>query len=599
MDNNIPNNISFESAKQLYTNLFNAGMKVNQSLGSYMAKAAKKKPAGGNDPLNLQKPFNKAYKEFWSDPQRVVNTSIDLYKRYLDIFTNISQKCASNSVPTLYNTDPKDRRFQNEAWENNPFFNFIKQAYVLNSAWLNDITSHLKTLSPKEYQKVNFYTHFLIDLLSPTNFGITNPDAIKEAISSNGQSVINGAEQFSKDLLNSAHGFKVSSVSSIAFEPGVSIAATSGSVVYQNDLMQLIEYRATTPKVYEIPLLIVPAWINKFYIFDLQSSNSFIKWLVDQGYTVYIVSWINPNESHKDKGFYDYMNDGIITATQQVKKLANCQKVNLVGYCLGGTLLACTIAYLKAKGLKDFPIKSTTFLTTLVDFEDAGDLGVFIDEEQLIQLEKRMNVKGFLEASDMNQTFNMIRANDIIWSFFVNNYLLGKEPAPFDILFWNSDSTRLPSKVHSFYLRNMYLNNLLVKPNALKFNDIGIDLSKNDLPTYMLATRQDHIVLWQAAYRATQHYTGPIKFVLSASGHVAGVINHPSKNKYSYWTNGSITPKADDWLANATENPGSWWTDWHAWQAQFAGKKIAARVINPQNIIEPAPGSYIKSLVDL
>ncbi len=546
------------------------------------------------DPLNITNAFKKAFEELYADPKKAVDLNIDLAKNYVKMLGNIAHRALGEDVDPLFAPDSKDKRFQDLAWDSNPMFDFIRQSYNLNSKWLLGVMNQLHTLKPKESQKVNFYTKLMIDSMAPSNFPATNPAVIREAISTRGESLLKGAEHLYNDFINSKGGLKITTADDKAFSIGKNIATMQGKVIYQNKLMQLIQYEATTDKVYATPILLVPAWINKYYILDLSPKNSFVKWLTDQGYTVYMISWVNPDESLSDKGFFEYMKDGPLDAIEQIKKLSAVKSIHLIGYCLGGTLVACMIAYLKAKNVSPFPIESVTFLASLVDFEDVGDLGVFIDEEQITHLEERMSKKGYLEGSDMAQTFNMIRANDMIWSFFVNNYLLGKDLFPFDILYWNSDSTRLPAKMHSFYLRNMYHNNILAKPGKMEIGGVKIDLSKNDLPTYILATNQDHIVPWESAYKATKLYSGKIRFVLSGSGHVAGIINHPDANKYDYFTNDRLadTPKA--WLKGAKDNQGSWWLDWDKWCSAISGKKVEARKIDNKNVIENAPGSYVK-----
>ncbi|MGE4281613.1 MAG: PHA/PHB synthase family protein, partial [Magnetospirillum sp.] len=368
---------------------------------------------------------------------------------------------------------------------------------------------------------------------------------------------------------------------------------TPGKVIYQNDLMQLLQYEPTTETVSERPLMIVPPWINKYYILDLRPKNSFIKWAVDQGHTVFVISWVNPDEQLAAKGFADYMLEGPLAAIKAIEQATGHKEVNAVGYCLGGTLTVCTLAYMAAKGLSG--IASATLFTTMTDFSEPGELGVFIDEEQLVALESRMNEHGDLDGRDMAMTFNMLRANDLIWSFVVNNYLLGKDPFPFDLLYWNSDSTRMPAAMHSFYLRKMYQQNLLVQPGGIQLDGIDIDLSKIKTPIYMLSAREDHIAPWKSTFALTQNTSGPVKFVLSASGHIAGVVNPPAANKYCFWTNAKKVKSPDTWLNGATQVEGSWWPDWHTW-ATKGTKQVAAR--HPGDgklkVVEDGPGSYVK-----
>ncbi|MGB1548212.1 MAG: PHA/PHB synthase family protein, partial [Alphaproteobacteria bacterium] len=408
------------------------------------------------------------------------------------------------------------------------------------------------------------------------------------------ENLVRGLQNLLEDLESSKGQLQIMQTDPDAFKLGENIAATPGKVVYQDDLMQLIQYEPTTKQAYQRPLLIIPPWINKYYILDLREKNSFVRWALDKGHTVFMISWVNPDERYAGKAFEDYMYEGPLAAIDAIGKATGEKQVNVVGYCIGGTLLASTLAHLAAK--KDHRVHSATFLTTMVDFEEPGELAVFIDEEQLADLEAKMAKRGYLEGSEMAKTFNMLRENDLIWSFVINNYLLGKEPFPFDLLYWNSDATRMPFKMHSFYLRNMYLENRLSKPGGITLGGTPIDLRKIKIPTYLLACREDHIAPWQSVYAATQLYGGPNRFVLSASGHVAGVVNPPDKKKYSFWTAEENPETAEAWLAEASATEGSWWTDWAKWIASQGGKKVEARLPGKGGLkaIEDAPGSYVK-----
>ncbi len=548
------------------------------------------------DPMNVSNSLMQVMQQVWSDPQKAIQNNIELTQNYLNLWSNVTQRFLGQPVEPLYKSQGKDNRFKDEAWENHPMFDFIKQSYFMNSAWLQDIVKQVEGLSPKEEKKLEFYTKLIIDAMAPTNFAITNPEVLKETLASNGANLVKGAENFYKDIAKSkGQNFKITTTDFNAFEVGKNLAVTPGKVVYQNDLIQLIQYTPLTDKVFKTPVVIMPAWINKYYILDLQDKNSFVRWMVEQGYTVYMISWANPDETLGHKTFDDYMQEGPLAAMKKVQEIIGEEQMHFMGYCLGGTLLAATIAHLKAKNTKPFPIKSATFLTSLVDFSEAGDLGIFIDDEQISVLEKRMSEKGYLDGHEMAQTFSMIRANDMIWSFYVNNYLMGKDPFPFDILYWNADSTRLPAKMHSFYLRNMYEKNLLAQPNGVTLCGTPIDLRKVDVPVYILSTKEDHITPWESTYRGTQIYSGPIRFTLSGSGHVAGVVNHPSRNKYNHWTNDKIAKTSKEWLETAKDNAGSWWTDWNTWAAKQSGEKVAARKIKEgTKPLENAPGSYVK-----
>jgi polyhydroxyalkanoate synthase subunit PhaC len=379
-----------------------------------------------------------------------------------------------------------------------------------------------------------------------------------------------------------------------AFKLGENIAVSPGKVVFQNDLMQLIQYTPTTPQVLKRPLLIAPPWINKFYILDLRPKNSFVRWAVGQGHTVFVISWVNPDAQLAEKGFEDYMREGYLAALDAIEKATGEREVNAIGYCLGGTLLGSTLAYMAAKG--DDRIKTATFFVTMLDFAEAGELGVFIDEEQLRALEDKMNKRGYLEGSEMATTFNMLRANDLIWSFVVNNYLLGNEPFPFDLLYWNADSTRMPARMHSFYLRKMYQENLLAQPNAISLAGVPIDLRRIQVPAYFLSTREDHIAPWKSTYKGTQILSGPKRFVLAASGHIAGVVNPPEGGKYGHWVGTDLPPDPEAWLKGATEMAGSWWPDWQRWVVSHDKEMVPARKPGAGKLkaIEDAPGSYVR-----
>jgi polyhydroxyalkanoate synthase len=377
-----------------------------------------------------------------------------------------------------------------------------------------------------------------------------------------------------------------------AFKVGENIAVTPGAVVFQNDLMQLLQYNPTTEEAVKAPLLIVPPWINKFYILDLREKNSFIKWAVAQGHTVFVISWVNPDSELADATFADYMTQGPLAALDAIEAATGERLVNIIGYCLGGTLTASALAYMAVKN--DKRIASATFFTTMVDFEEAGELSVFIDEEQLAALEEKMHERGYLEGSDMATTFNMLRANDLIWSFVVNNYLMGKEPFPFDLLYWNADSTRMPAAMHSFYLRSMYQENKLAAGEVTLLGT-PIDLTRIKTPSFLLSTREDHIAPWKSTFAATRLYRGPTRFVLAASGHIAGVVNPPAANKYGYWTNDRKARTPEAWLEGARQHEGSWWPEWQRWSADFANGQVPARDpdAGPLKPLENAPGSYV------
>ena len=541
--------------------------------------------------------FARAAENLYSKPDEVMNIGLNACQDYMQLWQSSADKFLSaNQQDNQQSPPPKkgDKRFKNKTWQDSAFFDFVKESYLINAKWLNEIADKADDgLEPHIAKKLGFYTRQFIDALSPSNFVMTNPEVMEEMVKTNGQSLINGLNNMYEDIKRGGGKLQISMTDENAFEFGKNIAATKGSVVFQNDLMQLIQYEPQTKTVHKTPLLLVPAWINKYYVLDMREENSFINWLVGQGHSVFVISWVNPTEKHRDKAFEDYMIEGVVTALDTIETTTGESQTSTIGYCLGGTLLACTLAYLQAKGEAN-RVASATYLTTMIDFFDAGELSVFIDDKQISLLEEKMQEKGYLEGYEMANSFNMLRANDLIWSFFVNNYLLGKSPFPFDLLYWNSDSTRMPAKAHGFYMRNMYLNNKLIEKGGINLGGVDIDLRKITTPTYILSCRDDHIAPWKSTFAATKIYQGDTKFVLASSGHIAGVINPPAKNKYCYWESEKLQNDSDEWLENAAKQDGSWWLNWDKWQSKFAGEETAAR--SPEDgkleIIEPAPASY-------
>jgi len=547
-----------------------------------------------HDPLNIGSAFMEMTARLMANPSRLMQAHIGFWQDYLTLWQNTARRMMGHETPPVIAEDPKDKRFKDDAWRENEVFDFIKQSYLLSARYFQNVVENAEGLDTKTAQKVDFYTRQFVDAMSPSNFLLTNPEVLRKTAETGGENLLRGLQNLLADLERGKGQLKIRMVDDSKFRVGENIAVTPGKVVHQNDLMQLIQYSPTTEKVLKRPLVIVPPWINKYYILDLRPKNSFVRWAVEQGHTVFMVSWVNPDERLADKGFDDYMREGPYAALDAVEKATGEREVNAIGYCLGGTLLACTLAHMAAR--KDARIRSATFFTTMVDFEEAGELGVFIDEEQLQSLEEKMAKRGFLEGREMATTFNMLRANDLIWSFVVNNYLLGQEPFPFDLLYWNDDSTRMPARMHSFYLRRMYQENDLVKPGAIELDGVPIDLGRIRLPAYILSTREDHIAPWKSTYRATQIYKGPTRFVLAASGHIAGVVNPPESGKYSHWVNDNLPPDPEQWFAGATELSGSWWPDWHRWISALDRTMVEARVPGAGGLpaIEDAPGSYVK-----
>lgn len=544
------------------------------------------------DPMNIQPAFLKLYESALQNPQALVDLQIEYMNNLYKLWQQSSKKFLGEQSEEIIKPDLGDKRFKDPLWNENVGFDFIKQSYLLTSQMLKKYVHNTEGLDKKEKAKLDFYTRQFIDSVSPTNFALTNPVVLKETLDSKGQNLMKGFENLVADLERGNGELQIKKTNYDAFEVGKNLAITSGKVVYQNDLMQLIQYMPTTGEVFETPLLIVPPWINKYYILDMRPDNSFIKWAVDQGHTVFVISWVNPDRNLAGKNFYSYIEEGLLSALSKIEKITGHRKTNVVGYCIGGTLLAAALAYMARKD-DQTRIASATFLTTLIDFSNAGDLQVFIDDEQLDTLDKKMAEKGYLEGSELRNTFSLLRANDLIWSYVVNNYMLGKEPFQFDLLYWNDDSTNMPAAMHSFYLRKMYRENLLCKPDAMKLNDTPIDLRKVNIPSYFLSTKEDHIAPWKSTFDGMRSLSGDKTFVLSASGHVAGVVNPPVAGKYLFWTS-EIDNKdePDSWLEKAKENSGSWWPHWAKWLEQFSSRKIKSRM--PENAIEEAPGSYVR-----
>lgn len=556
-------------------------------------------PCEDQESLYIGKVFMEALATLVADPNHVLEMQHHCFLDWMELCRNSAEQFLGVTAPVKAEAKPveKDRRFRDDAWQQSAVYNFIKQSYLLNAKWVQQLMHHAGKMDPKLAKTVDFYTRQFVDAAAPSNFLMTNPEALRAMLESNGENLVHGLRNMRQDIERGGGKLKISVTDDSSFELGRNIAVTPGKVVFQNELMQLIQYAPSTEQVQGVPLLIVTAWIKKFYIMDLQAENSFVRWLVGQGYTVFVISWANPDERLSDKTFEDYMQQGPLAALDAIRDATGEESVNILGYCLGGTLLSMTLAWMKAKGQQD-RVRSATFLTTMIDFSEPGEIAVFIEEDQLKILEKKMSKKGYLEAEEMANVFNLLRANDLIWSFVVNNYLLGREPFPFDILYWNSDDTRMPAAMHSFYLRNLYQKNLLRKPGGIALGDVPIDLRSIATPAYFLSTREDHIAPWKSTYAATQIFSGPVEFTLAASGHVAGVVNHPVKNKYCYWSHETKrqpeTP--EKWLEISHETPGSWWPHWEKWLRGHAGEKIKARLPGDGKLkpIEDAPGSYVK-----
>ena len=597
-DNSQETNTPIHDPVEFAANMAKTAEKCQLIMKEFLARQVLDAKHTTLDPLNLGSALTELFARMMSDPMGLMEKQVGFLQDYIFLWQKTAQKLFGEESDAVAEPLNKDRRFRDEAWEKNAIFDFMKQSYLLSAKFIQKSVSEVDGLSPHDARKIDFYTRQFVDAMSPSNFLITNPEVLKATIDSNGENLVKGFENLLEDIERGNGNVRISMTDKKSFEVGKNLALTKGKVIYRNDLIELIQYDPTTAEVNKTPLLVMPAWINKFYILDLQPENSCVKWAVEQGHTVFVISWVNPDEKLSKKGFDEYMTEGPLAALEAIEKATGEKEVGVVAYCLGGTLLSITLAWLHAKKQQS-RVKSATYLTTMIDFSDAGELSVFVDEEQLKLLEDRMSQNGYLEGSEMAMTFNMLRANDLIWSFVVNNYLLGKDPFPFDLLYWNTDSTRMPAAMHSFYLRNMYQKNNLIKPNGITVGGVPIDLRTITTPSYILATREDHIAPWKSTYVATQTYKSTIRFVLSASGHIAGVINPPVKQKYCYWTNEKLPASPDKWLETAKETAGSWWPDWHKWQMQFAGGKVPARVVGAGKLkpLEDAPGSFVKVIV--
>lgn len=492
--------------------------------------------------------------------------------------------------------EPGDGRFRDQAWSEAMAFNVIKQAYLLSNRWIMDTVNDVRGLDNHTRRKLRFFTGQMTDALAPSNFILSNPEVLRATIQSRGKNLLRGLANLLRDMDEGEGPMPFRMSDPDAFKVGENLANTPGDVIYQNDLMQLIQYRPTTETVHRRPLLVIPPWINKYYILDLGEKKSFIRYWVEHGHTVFVVSWINPGPELAHKTFEDYMLEGPIAAMDAIEQATGERELNTVGYCIGGTLLGCTLAWLAAR--EDNRVKSATFLNSLMDFSEVGDLEAFIDEDSVSKLEKAMEKQGCLEGASMATAFNMLRANSLIWSFFVNNYLLGRDTAPFDLLYWNSDSTRMPAAMHSFYLRNMYLHNRLREPGGIELAGTPIDLGKVKVPSYFASAIEDHIAPWISCYQGSRCLGGPVRFVLGGSGHIAGIINPPDRKKYGYRLHKDSNLDPDAWLRRAKTFEGSWWPDWVTWAEQFGGGEVKARAAGEGKlpIIEPAPGAYVQDL---
>ena len=584
------------NAEAFAMNIAKAMETSGQALAAYLKPRengeAKDKPP--NEIGEVIKTFSTVAEYWLSDQNRASDLQTRMGKAYLDLWGSTARRMAGEETKPAIEPSPRDKRFKDPEWRSNQFFDFVLQLYLLTTQWAQELVKNAEGVDPHTRKKAEFYVQQITNAIAPSNFVFTNPEVLRETLASNGGNLVRGMKMLAEDI-EAGHGtlrIRQSDPSNLVV--GVNMATTPGKVIFQNELMQLIQYTPTTETVLRTPLLIVPPWINKFYILDLKPEKSYIKWCVDQGITVFVISWVNPDKELGKKTWADYMTEGPLTAMDVIEKVTGELKVHTAGYCVGGTLLASTLAWLAEKRRQR--VTSATFFAAQVDFTHAGDLLVFVDEDQLSALERDMQASGVLDGGRMAMAFNMLRSNDLIWSYVISNYLKGQPPSSFDLLHWNSDATRMPAANHSFYLRNCYLENRLSTGSMVLDNTL-LDLSKVKVPVYNLATREDHIAPADSVLYGSQFFGGPVKYVLSGSGHIAGVVNPPAGGKYQYWTNDNIKDiKLADWIKGATEHKGSWWPDWLQWLDGLDAERVPARAVGSEAMppIEDAPGSYVR-----
>ncbi|MGD9980071.1 MAG: class I poly(R)-hydroxyalkanoic acid synthase [Hyphomonadaceae bacterium] len=581
-----------ESLAELSSNLTQAMTRANQVFSTAFIEQSKDAATWQPDPLGMQVALNDVWSHLAAQPETLREAHANLWQRYADIWQKHAAYMLTGQQPD--EGPVRDKRFKDPEWRSNPAFSMLRESYLATAEFITDLVERTEGVDEATKRKATFYIKQAVDAASPSNFLVTNPAALRALFQSGGESLLKGVQNLAADLKRGKGMLAISQTDLDAYKVGENVATTPGKVVYRNRVFELIQYAPTTEKVHEIPLLIFPPWINKFYILDLQPKNSMIKWLTDQGHTVFLVSWVNPGEDMAEVGFEDYMREGIYEAVGAVAKAAGVERMNTVGYCVGGTLLAATLAHMAKTG--DHRIQSATFFASQADFKCAGDLLVFSDEQGIKFLEEKMDqAGGVLDAQTMADTFNALRSNDLVWNYVVDNYYIGKQPPPFDLLYWNADQTRMPKALHLFYLRKFYRDNALTEG---KLELLGQKLSLKDvtIPIFMQSSKEDHIAPAPSVYRSALAFGGPVEFIVAGSGHIAGVINHPAANKYQYWTNPNLKGAVEDWMAFANEHPGSWWPHWDAWLRKISGPDIDARRPGDGELqpLGDAPGEYVK-----
>ncbi|WP_292071534.1 class I poly(R)-hydroxyalkanoic acid synthase [Brevundimonas sp. UBA7534] len=579
----------------LSMNLAKAAMTAQGALAEAALSQAARTQENGTaalspDPFNVAPALTSVMTSLASRPEKLLQAQADLFRRYMDLWASSARQAAGEAPDPA----PVDKRFKDPAWAENPMFDLMRRSYLLTSDWMNGLIAGVEDVDPAVKRRAQFFTRLLTDAFSPSNFLASNPVALKVLAETSGESLVKGMQNFAADLERGGGSLRISQADYGKFVVGENVATAPGQVVWRDELFELIQYAPAGETQHQVPLLIFPPWINKFYIMDLQPANSLIRWLSAQGFTVFVCSWVNPDQDKADYGFDDYLEKGVYRAVEKTLEQAGTDRLNAVGYCIGGTLLGAALSHMAARG--DTRVAAATFFAAQHDFAEAGDLLLFTDEHWLAEIERQMDAAGgVLPGAAMADTFNALRANDLIWSFFVSNYLMGKEPPAFDLLFWNADQTRMPKALHMAYLRRMYGENALAN-GRFEIGGVTADLSRVTIPLYFQASREDHIAPMNSVYRSARLFGGDVVFTLAGSGHIAGVINPPSARKYKHWTNDALPATLAEWQAGAVEHPGSWWEHWAAWLRPLSGPDIPARdpTKGPLKPIEPAPGAYVK-----
>lgn len=588
---------NLQTLEEMSRRVLQASIKGQKLMSDAMKRSLEGDPkmAPQIDPMHANPEMLSAWEHILSDPELIMQAQADLYAGYLDLWSNATRRMMSgDAVDPVIEPDPGDKRWKSSAWSEHPLFDAMKQSYLLNQRFLMGLVDGVKGVDETTKRKVHFLTQQMVDALAPTNFALTNPDVLEETFKTRGENLTRGLMRLVEDLERGQGRLALSQTDMTGFEVGKDIATTPGEVVYRNRVMELIQYAPATEQVRKRPLLIAPPWINKFYILDLRPQGSMIRWLTEQGFTVFLISWVNPDASLKDATFEDYIREGLYEALDVIAEITGERQVDTVGYCIGGTMLGTALALMAAE--EDDRIASATFFAAQHDFKLAGDLLVFVDEEWIGEISRLMDAQGgVLDGRTMSDTFNMLRSNDLVWSFVIKNYLLGKEPQAFDLLYWNADQTRMPKTLHLFYLNAFYRQNLLSQ-GKLELSGHTLNMKDVTIPIFMQASQMDHIAPADSVYRSAQLFGGPVEYMMAGSGHIAGVVNHPDANKYQHWTNSALPDTRDAWVADAVEHPGSWWPHWRDWLYALSNEQVPARTPGGgvREPLCPAPGDYVR-----